>query len=225
MGSRYATPTTFSVPRKVNKPTRTAVTVPQTVVDLLELDPARRAAADSALTQLGAALEFDIAVLDAVLPGLGSRAVDFFRAARELWSNPAVSQPSVTVRVPLIDVRQIDSRAQRKDLTEQLAALERLAALRPALALLDSSPDWDALAQMGVLDRSSDRSSIRLTLSAPIWPLELGGTPSPGELHREVVLEASHAAWRDRRARRLLRVTVSAYELWPDPSDFTGEAT
>jgi len=198
-------------------------TVPRVVLDLVEPDPAVRAAAGSAARQLGAALEFDVAVLDTVADGLGRRCEEFFRATRALWQVLDAGDPpvgAVRVRVPLLDVRQKDSKTARVDLSGQLTALERLPVTRPLLDLLESAPDWDALGRLGALERDGDRSALTVSLRAPLWPLELGGPASPGEVDRELRLEGSHAAWRDRRARRLVRVRVDASEIWPDPSPY-----
>ena len=211
------------------------VTVPRVAFDLVELDPTVRAAAGSVGVQVGAALELPVAALDSMVPGLGTRVEAFFLTARDLWAGldvgglaasfspegtVALPEGTVLVRVPLIDVRQKDSRTVRVDLSAQFEALEHVPALRPALALLDTDPSWEALGSLGVLERDGDRSSLLLEVRSPLWPLELGAAPCPGELRRSVLLEASHAGWRDRRVRRLLRVRVDALQVWPDPSPF-----
>ena len=228
----------LAAPRRVSaRPS--GVTVPRVAFDLVELDPTVRAAAGSVGVQVGAALELPVSALDALQQGLGERVEAFFLAARALWSDldvatlaatlpsvsivevsPVLPKGSVLVRVPLIDVRQKDSRTLRVDLAGQFAALEHVPVLRPALDILDTSPDWDALAGCGVLEREGDRSSLTLEVRSPLWPLELGAAPCPGELRRSVRLEVSHAGWRDRRVRRLLRVRVEALQVWPDPLPF-----
>lgn len=214
-------------------------TVPRVAFDLVETDPQVRALVGGAGVQVGAALELPVAALDGLRAGLGARVEAFFLAARTLWSDvdvasladslpsgvltdslPALPEGSVLVRVPLIDVRQKDSRTLRVDLAGQFSALEHVAALRPALGLLEASPDWSALGALGALERDGDRSALTLEARSPLWPLELGAAPCPGELRRRVLLEASHAGWRDRRVRRLLRVRVDALQIWPDPVPF-----
>jgi hypothetical protein len=199
------------------------VSVPRTVVELLEHDPARRAAAGSAFRQLGATLEADVGALDLVVPGLGTRCVDYLLAARDLWACREAGDPvegAVLVRVPLVDRRQTDSKVARVDLGPLHAAMEHIPALVPALGLLDADPDWSTLAGVGTLERHDDRSTLTVELASAHWPLELGGPAAPGEVSRTVRLEASHAAWRDRRVRRLVRVVVHAREIWPDPNLF-----
>lgn len=214
-------------------------TVPRVAFDLVELDPSVRAVAGGVGVQVGAALELPVAALDSLQTGLGTRVEAFFLTARALWADldvsalaeglasvpftdavPGLPDGSVLVRVPLIDVRQKDSRTLRVDLAGQFVALEHVPVLRPALDLLDASPDWDVLARLGTLERDGDRSSLTLEVRSPLWPLELGAAPCPGELRRSVRLEASHAGWRDRRVRRLLRVRVDALQVWPDPAPF-----
>lgn len=224
----------LAAPRRVDARSQGA-TVPRVAFDLVELDPAVRAAAGSTGVQVGAALELPVAALESLVPGLGARVEGFFLAARGLWAgldigglassfSPegtlALPEGAVLVRVPLIDVRQKDSRTVRVDLSGQLEALEHVPVLRPALGLLDSEPAWEALGSLGRLERDGDRSSLTVDVRSPLWPLELGAAPCPGELRRSVCLEASHAGWRDRRVRRLLRVRVDALQLWPDPSPF-----
>lgn len=198
-------------------------TVPRVAFDLVVLDPVLRAAAGSTGVQIGASLELPVASLDALADGLGARVEEYFLAARALWSTPFGHEPapgSVLVRVPLLDLRQKDSRTVRVDLTAQFEALEHVATLRCALGILDADPDWASLGSLGVLERDGDRSSLLVEARSPLWPLELGAAPCPGEVRRAVLLEASHAAWRDRRVRRLLRVRVDSLQVWPDPVPF-----
>lgn len=209
-------------PRKVAR--RYGATVPRVAFDLLVDDPVLRAAAGSTGVQVGASLELSVPALDGLEPGLGDRVHGYFCAARSLWAALSTdSDPgraAVLVRVPMIDLRQKDSRTARVDLTAQYEALGHVPPLVPALDLLDASPDWDGLARIGDLVRDGDRSTLVVEARSPVWPLELGAAPCPGELRREVLLEASHAAWRDRRVRRLVRVCVAAIVVWPDPADF-----
>jgi len=211
-----------AAPRRVGE--RVAVvTVPRTAFELVETDPAVRAAAGAVAVQVGSALEMPVDALDALVPGLGARAESFFLAARALWAvldERPLPAEAVLVRVPLLDLRQKDSRTVRVDLSAQYEAIEHVAALRPVLGLLDADPDWASLAGLGVLERSGDRAELIVEVRSPLWPLELGGAPCPGELRRCVRLEASHAAWRDRRVRRLVRVRLDALQAWPDPAPF-----
>lgn len=197
--------------------------VPRSVVDLVETDPARRAAAGSAFRQMGATLEADVSALNKVVPGLGERCSMYMFAARNLWELYELGdtpKDAVLVRMPVLDRRQVDSKTARTDLGPLYDAMEHIPALRDALGLLDSAPEWDALAAMGLLERDGDRSVLTLELPTRQWPLELGGPPAPGEVSRTLRLETSHATWRDRRVRRLVRVVVYAIEVWPDPTAY-----
>lgn len=197
--------------------------VPRSVVDLVETDPARRAAAGSTFRQIGATLEADVSALNQVVPGLGERCSTYMVAARDLWGRRELGntlKDAVLVRVPLLDRRQVDSKTARTDLGPLYEAMEHIPSLRAALGLLDSTPDWDALAAVGLLERDGDRSVLTLELPTQQWPLELGGPAAPGEVSRTLRLETSHATWRDRRVRRLVRVVVHALEIWPDPTTY-----
>lgn len=198
------------------------VTVPLTVLDLLELDPVRYAAAGSALRQIGACLEVDVGALDLVADGLGERCTDFYLHARRLWESGVVSpgDGAVHVRVPLVERRQSDSKAGRTDLSAELAAMERMPVLRTALGVLDAVPNWDVLSAIGEVSRADDRATLAMELQGTHWPLELGGPPAPGEVSRRLQLDVSYAAWRDRRVRRLLQLRVDSLELWPDPAPY-----
>lgn len=54
--------------------------------------------------------------------------------------------------------------------------------------------------------------TVPLTGKNVAWPSELGGPSRPGEEKRWVVITVRHAAWRDRRTRRLARVVVKVRE-------------
>lgn len=51
--------------------------------------------------------------------------------------------------------------------------------------------------------------------SWPVWADILGGGYGPGETAREIEITVRYAKWRDRRVRRLVRVSTFAHEVWP----------
>lgn len=200
-----------------------ALTVPFTVVDLLVEDATVRHQLRSQSVALGASSEIPVAALDAVTQGLGARALAFLAAAREVWDQHRAGRPvgdAVLVRVPLLDVRQVDSKAARSDLVGQCQALERMPETRDIAAILDARPRWSRLKEQGTLSRSKDRATFMFVAAADRWPMDLGGPACPGELRREILLEVSHASWRDRRSRRLVRFAAVAVEVWPDPERY-----
>ena len=212
------------MPRSSTQQPAAAVdTVPLTVTDLLLDDQDQRAAARAAAQPFGSSSEVSLTALDAIQPGLGDVAAEFFLAARTVWESYRGGEPlgdAVIVRVPLLDLRQVDSKAARVDLVAQAQALEDLPETRDAGGLLDTKPRWSKLRTVGTLSRSKDRATLIFSTASRRWPMELGGPGCPGELRREILLEVSHAAWRDRRSRRLIRFASCAVEVWPDPEPF-----
>lgn len=198
-------------------------TVPFTVVDLLVEDAAVRHQLRSRAVTLGASSEIPVSVLDETSEGLGARALEFLAAARKVWEDHDAGRPvgdAVLVRVPLLDVRQVDSKAARSDLVGQCHALERTPETRDVATILDARPRWSRLKEYGTLTRNKDRATFVFVASADRWPMDLGGPACPGELRREILLEVSHASWRDRRSRRLVRFAAVAVEVWPDPESY-----
>ena len=199
------------------------VSVPLTVTDLLLDDADARAAARAASQPFGSGSEVPLDALDGIVPGLGDVAAEFFLAARAVWESYRCGEPvgdAVIVRVPLLDLRQVDSKAARVDLVAQAQALEDMPETREAGGILDAKPRWSKLRTLGTLSRTKDRATLVFATSSRRWPMELGGPGCPGELRREILLEVSHAAWRDRRSRRLIRFASCAVEVWPDPEPF-----
>jgi hypothetical protein len=112
----------------------------------------------------------------------------------------------LVLRRPLVTWRQETGRTKR-DLGEQLAALERLGPeiTSSVHALLD-----------GPAGEASDASLELTVLDRGLGP-ELGGPATACEQRRVLVLGARYASWRDRRLRRLVSVEAYADELWPEP--------
>lgn len=162
-----------------------------------------------ALVRLGSRVEVDLERLDGDLRDAVASYLRVLRAARP-------GGPQVSLDVTLVDVRQSTSKEAPRDLSGELEALSAVQALRPLLLLLDASPP-DAVPGVRV-DRTPAgllRGSVRA--SSALWPAELGGPPSPREVSRLVRVTASHARWRDRRLRRLVRVEAVSRQAWPSP--------
>lgn len=163
-----------------------------------------------ALVRVGARVEVDIdALTDAEA-----------RSALERYVGSLAGQasgPGVSIDVSLVDARQSTSKGSMRDLNAELAALEVVPGCRPLLEVLGPEP---ASAVSGVRSRRTGDgltvASVRV--SSAIWPVELGGPPSPREVSRLVRITASHAPWRDRRARRLIRVEAVSRQVWPAPA-------
>lgn len=169
--------------------------------------------AGPSFVKVGGRTEMDLDLLE--------DADDALRVRRYLSLSRSMPPPldrssAAQLDVVLVDAKQSTTKSSQKDLTSELFALGTLPGTRTLLAALDSDPPTHVSGlRMEVLDGGLARASVRI--SAPIWPLELGGPPSPMERSRMIRITASHAAWRDRRSRRLVRVEAISRQLWPLP--------
>jgi hypothetical protein len=203
-------------------PVPSVVYVPELAATLLELSDTERRAAAQAAVKLGQMVELDVAALEDAQADLAERIRRYWAAARALWASLAAGQEvsGVAVAVALVRAQQADTAAGRSDLRDELLAIEHMSDLKLAATILDASPDWGKLSKLGSLDREGNRSTVTVSIQGGLWPLCLGGPRRPGELRREVHIEANHATWRDRRVRRLRSLAVDAIEIWPDPAGF-----
>jgi hypothetical protein len=176
--------------------------------------------------KVGHRVEIDLDALDAVAPEAGAWAQQYWDAARDLWDAWAgrrVTGDALAVRRSLVNVAQVDSKKTgRVDLRAELDALSSYGGFRSLLdALLGADFDLDRLhaaAQPWKSEIAVDGTKVTVTLwvtDGVAWPQALGGTGAPGEVARVFTLVAQHAAWRDRKVRRLAEVHIAAEELWP----------
>lgn len=201
--------------------------VPALVLDIIEPDETVRLAARQFGVLVGDMVELDIAALYVQMPKLAIAAARYYALAKDFWSKlpkgPIDSDSlypgivSVTVSVVLVDGQQRDLKSGRVDLVTQCHALEHLREFEGALSLLDAKPSWSHLRKLGRLTRRGDRATFVIDIPTRVWPLVLGGPPCPGEMYRSILLETSHASWRDRRSRRLMRCQVTSFQVWPLP--------
>lgn len=143
---------------------------------------------------------------------------DALRAGR--WAGPYVQ-----VRRPLARA----SIGDRRDMRRELDALESLAPLHALVReATTSAPDWglvDAHAKLADGGSDPERGLVWATVvGGERWPGLLGGAGMPGLLARFVTVGTTHAAWRDRRGRRLTFVAVDGIEWWPEPQLVSVEA-
>lgn len=200
-----------------------AGTVPIAVLALVGLEPeVKDEVAKMAAIRFGTRVEIDLEVADMVAPGSADVLEAYWRASRRLWDALAAGAPSevpaVLVRRTVLTARQTDTKTERHDLSDELFALTGHPQLALACNILDTNPDWKALEDLGTLTMASDRARLEVAVSGQHLPASLGGPRSRSEVARHIVLEASHAAWRDRRIRRLMSITVTVDEVWPDPA-------
>lgn len=174
--------------------------------------------------RIGARTEVDVDAVRAVNPALAD-AIDRFDAdTAALWDTATGAY--VTTSRTIAEHRQVTGKTGRADLTEVFADLAQMSATSGVLeALTGPDPDPDELAAAAgaaggwVRQDPNGAWCVQVSLTGAVcWPDTLGGPPLPTEVSRQVTLVARHAAWRDRRVRRLAQVTVTVEEMWADPT-------
>lgn len=173
----------------------------------------------SVLVRVGERSEVDLAAVAARHgTGAAGRLARFWAETRR---GAVRGDLPVTARRVLLDDRQDTGRAKR-DLDEALDALDGHRYLGPVadVLLAPEAPTRKALGSVvgseAKVSRSDGALVVTVAATSPGWPAALGGAPMPNEVRRWFRLEARHAAWRDRRVRRLARIVVWAEERWPD---------
>lgn len=120
----------------------------------------------------------------------------------------------------LVNVAQVPSGANRRDLVAELEALEGIAECAEIVGLaLERELVVEAIEDLGGIVRVEDDTTSTVTIVVEgerQWPEVLGGDKTAGELERRVVLHIKRAPWRDRKVRRLARLEVIGVEIHPD---------
>ncbi len=174
---------------------------------------------------LGGRVELDVAAAG-VLPAVADALVGYADADRSYAERFSAGRP---VGPWIITKRRVGSwqqgagtkSARRGDLHEQLIGLEAHPETQVLVEhLLTSQVDVGALERAGVLLRSDEKvTRAELTVEGHrSWGAALGGAASASEIERLFVVEANHAAWRDRVLRRLCSLEVWSIELHTDPA-------
>jgi len=133
--------------------------------------------------------------------------------------------PWVMVEVDLVEAAQIPSGSGRRDLVDEMRAMETLPELREILeAALGSEFDEAALAAAGGILSAHDAQETVLHAvleGARDWPTELGGPAGDGEIERRFEITVRRAAWRDRKVRRFAKLSIVSVQIHPDPATST----
>lgn len=181
--------------------------------------------------QVGVRVEVDLNAVEALSTRLAHVLTVYDAHARAFWralqTGTAAGAAYTLVRRTLMTHVQSTAKKDRRDLVEVYEALTGVAVLSDIVdELTAAEPDLDALA--GLLDAAGGGQVLPAEAGAVAvqvlldpngaLPDVLGGVRMPGEVRRVLTLTARHAAWRDRRVRRLARVEVAADEMWPDPA-------
>lgn len=173
--------------------------------------------------RVGARVEVDLDDLARAEPTLAAALTRLADDTAHLWAGTGGAY--VTTTRVVADHRQVTGRTGRADLTDVFEDLCQMSATRALLEELTApDPDTATLGALtsgagGDLGRRDDgawEATVPLD-GAVCWPDSLGGPPYLTEVARRVTLVARHAAWRDRRTRRLAQVVVTVEEMWADP--------
>jgi hypothetical protein len=194
-------------------------TVPYHLAELAA-GPAEATTVASYGVQVGRSVEIDLDTLATDHPDLAATITSYATTAEG-----PVTGAYLAVAVPLVSVRQTDNAAGRSDLVAELDALEASELGDVVAVLLGRDLDPDAVCVAGAPYQVShepsgaDRASTTLVVAGRRpWSTHLGGAPSGREVARRFTLHTSHAAWRDRRSRRLVALDIHAIEVLPDPN-------
>ena len=194
-------------------------TVPLPVLSLAKLDSkSRDAIIAGGCVTVGNQVEVDLLAADAAAPGSAAVLAEYWTRTRVMLDDLAagVDRPDARLtRRTVVSARQIDTKAERRDLGEELAVLTGHPLLTRAAGILETKPDWKMVGKAGTVTRSASTSTVTVAVRGQGLPEPLGGARGRNEIVRHVSIEASHAAWRDRKARRLVSVAVTVDEVWP----------
>lgn len=166
------------------------------------------------LVSLGDRVAVDTMSLSGENPELARSLELYFRYA--LSGGWRSGPGAVRLETSLVDATQSTTRSCMRDLGAEVAAMEAVPALKGMVKVLDSSPP-SRIRGCRITSGDAGLTVCTAVLTSPMWPVELGGPPSPFEVGRRFRLTASHARWRDRRTRRLVRLEVASLQEWPAP--------
>lgn len=176
--------------------------------------------------KVGDRVEVDIERLEEAEARLAEQIDRYLARLRQFRKRPAGEY--IAAEVEIVDAIQKGTREGKVDLRAQLAALERTAAGALVAEALSAEPDMDAVGRLGERYQVSwqDEGDSRATCSFTLfgkheYPRELGGASGTDEVARKFTLHISYAAWRDRRVRRLTRLTIHAVHVLPTPEGHT----
>lgn len=215
-------------------------TVPAFAVELWAARAPGRGVRDLAALRVcgrtvGERVEVDLgAVEHEVGSDIAEALLGYWLACRRFWRSFDAGEHAgnyVAVRRLLVRATQRNTKTIKADLEAELAALTSMPALGDYVeALTDNDPDWASLDELGRVlsaQRTAQGTDTTVTLALEgdlAWPACLGGAAHVGEIRRIIELDVSHAKWRSGPKRRLVRLAVSAEEIWPDPAHVAGIA-
>lgn len=143
------------------------------------------------------------------------------RRFRHLLEKGIEPGPWVVVEADILEESQVPSGNDRRDLSSIYAAMETIAEMQTIVNHgLGSVSEDDELLKHGVSVEhiAEGETVISVTVEGQRhWPEELGGEALEGEIERRFTIVVRRAAWRDRKVRRLAKITATSVQLHPDP--------
>ena len=189
-------------------------------------DPAVLNAVESCIVWRGERAYIDRDELGRVRPAALGALADFIERSAEVLSGHRDGRgglPFTVAEVELVHAIQRDDKSGRVDLSDQLTDASAIPGLGVILEeATGASPSWERVVHLatgwgGRVEHEAQRTTLTLNVpNAKGWCESWGGNPESNELRRRVTIEFNHAAWRDRRVRRLQSVRVTADQLWAD---------
>lgn len=205
------------------------VTVPIYIAELFkpQLAAAELTALSDCGRMVGNRVEVDLDLVAALIgPDIAEAFYRHYLACRD-FDGRARSGVAATVYLQrtLLDAAQCTSKPNRSDLVAQVEALEVVPGVGDVISeLTGANPDLDLLRVLGdpfhirIFKKDEQLRTTFVVDSCLDWLPELGGPASSGEVRRGFDAVTNYAAWRDRRVRRLTRLTVVCEERWPAPA-------
>lgn len=195
---------------------------------LLAESPDLRARLSSCGRVVGGRGEVDLDAVQQICPAACRALESYHVRTSELWSRVAAGRAAgqryVVTRRALVEHAQVTAKVGRRDLGDVFEDIVSAGELGEVLnELTGAEPDEAALRSLvrsagGTLSRDDGVWTASVPMSSAVaWPVSLGGVALLCEVSRSVTLTVRHAAWRDRRVRRLAKVEVHVDELWADP--------
>lgn len=150
----------------------------------------------------------------------------FLNKSQEVWDalhGGTGGLAYMVVRRELSYDRESDEKGVRHDLASRMESAKSIPGMDHVLkVLLDKELSQESLLEAvspwrGDVVRCDPWTQVTLYIdNAEGWPIDWGGPCARNEMRRVVTLVSNHAAWRDRRGRRLVEVLVEADEIWAD---------
>lgn len=183
----------------------------------LYLDPSEYTTLPGIL--LGNVPEVDLESLRTSDPGLADELERYYLSAVDLWYRDAYEGDTITVKYPLVQALQKDTKDGKVLLRQELLDLVECPATKAVSDLLTKEPkDLRAPRHSGYdLKKENGVYTATFVDTRQTWPKTMGGPKHPGEKERHIKVSFIYAKWRDSKVKKLTGLTVEVVEVWPRP--------